>query len=167
VATKTLQEELQRREPFESLEQEATLSLLRTSDLLDNRIARFLRQHDLTPSQYNVLRILGREGRPMPCLDVAKRMVQVAAPITRVVDQLLAQGLVSKTQAREDHRVFLIGLTTRARSLLRKLDQPVLQLHASLLGKVDPADLQELIRILREVRQQMIVSGATRADAQL
>lgn len=155
MAAQTLQEELQREVPFESLEQEAALSILRTSELLYNRIARFLRQHDLTPSQYNVLRILRREGRPMPCLDVAERMVQVAAPITRVVDQLLAQDLISKTQSNEDRRVFLIELTTRARALLRKLDQPMLQLHASLLGKVDQTELQELVRILQEVRQQI------------
>ena len=55
---RTLQDELKKRKPFDSLEQEATLAILRTSDLLENRIARLLRESNLTLSQYNVLRIL-------------------------------------------------------------------------------------------------------------
>ena len=84
-----LREELKKRGPFASLEQEATLAILRTSDLLENRLARLLREYGLTPSQYNVLRILRGEGAPLPCLEVASRMIQVAPAITRVVDQLL------------------------------------------------------------------------------
>ena len=49
-------------------EQEAMLAIMRTSDLLENRLARLLREHGLTLSQYNVLRILRGEGKPMPCL---------------------------------------------------------------------------------------------------
>ncbi len=66
-----LKDELKKRGPFSSVEQEATLSILRTSDLLENRIARLLREHSLTMTQYNVLRILRGEGKPMPCLEVA------------------------------------------------------------------------------------------------
>jgi hypothetical protein len=68
---KSLRDELKKKRAFDSVEQEAMLSILRTSDLLENRLARLLREHDLTPSQYNVLRILRGEGSPMPCLEVA------------------------------------------------------------------------------------------------
>ena len=83
----TLQSELKKRGPFASIEQEATLAVLRTSDLLENRLARLLREHGLTLSQYNVLRILRGEGKPLPCLEVASRMIQVAPAITRVVSR--------------------------------------------------------------------------------
>ena len=122
----TLREELKKKRGFDSVEQEAMLSILRTSDLLDNRLARLLRQHDLTPSQYNVLRILRGESQPMPCLEVASRMIQVAPAITRVVDQLISRGWIEKRQSEQDRRVFLIELTSSGRKLLAKLDQPVL-----------------------------------------
>jgi DNA-binding MarR family transcriptional regulator len=148
----TLQNELKKREPFDSVEQEATLAVMRTSDLLENRLARLLREHDLTLTQYNVLRILRGEGKSLPCLEVANRMIQVAPAITRVVDQLLALKLITKTQSTLDRRVFEIQLTTTAIRLLKVLDQPILDLHASLLSSVSKADLKTLIRILEAVR---------------
>ena len=94
----SLQSELKKRGPFASVEQEAMLALMRTSDLLENRMARLLRDYGLTLTQYNVLRILRGERKPLPCLEVAERMIQVAPAITRVVDQLLKLGLITKTQ---------------------------------------------------------------------
>ncbi len=148
----TLQNELKKRGPFDSVEQEATLAVMRTSDLLENRLARLLREHDLTLTQYNVLRILRGEGKSLPCLEVANRMIQVAPAITRVVDQLLALKLITKTQSTLDRRVFEIELTPVASRLLKALDQPILDLHASLLANVSNADLKTLIRILEAVR---------------
>lgn len=149
---RTLQDEIKKRKPFDSVEQEATLAIMRTSDLLENRIARLLREYNLTLSQYNVLRILRGEGKPMPCLEVADRMIQVAPAITRVMDQLLALGLVTKTQSNHDRRVFEVELTSEASRLLKKIDQPILDLHASLLSNVAKSDLTSLIRLLESVR---------------
>ena len=148
----TLQDELKKRGPFDSVEQEATLAVMRTSDLLENRVARLLREHGLTLTQYNVLRILRGEGKPLPCLEVADRMIQVAPAITRVVDQLLALKLITKTQSAHDRRVFEIELTSAASRLLKKLDKPILELHASLLSNVSKPELKALIRILEAVR---------------
>ena len=148
----TLQAELRKRDPFASVEQEATLAILRTSDLLENRLARLLRAHGLTPSQYNVLRILRGEGQPMPCLEVAERMIQVAPAITRVVDQLLKLDLISKKQSADDRRVFTIEMKPSAQRLLKKLDQPMLDMHAALLEGVTKSDQKNLIRILEKVR---------------
>jgi DNA-binding MarR family transcriptional regulator len=147
-----LHNELKKRGPFASVEQEAMLAIMRTSDLLENRLARLLREHGLTLSQYNVLLILRGEGKPLPCLEVAERMIQVAPAITRVVDQLLAMDLISKTQSSEDRRVFTIELKPAAIQLLADLDQPVLDLHATLMNGVKKGDLKSLIQTLEAVR---------------
>ena len=149
---KTLQKELSKRNPFESIEQEAMLSIMRTSDLLENRLARLLRQFELTPTQYNVLRILRGEGKPLPCLEVANRMIQVAPAITRVVDQLLALKLISKTQSTEDRRVHTLELRPAGDKLLAKLDQPIIDLHIELFTGVSKAKQASLVQILQEIR---------------
>jgi DNA-binding MarR family transcriptional regulator len=148
----TLRDDLNKHGPFASVEQEAMLAIMRTSDLLENRLARLLREFRLTPSQYNILRILRGEGKPLPCLEVAERMIQVAPAITRVVDQLLALDLISKTQSSEDRRVFAIELKPAAIRLLADLDQPVLDLHATLMNGVKKRDLKLLIQTLEAVR---------------
>jgi DNA-binding MarR family transcriptional regulator len=156
MSAKTLRDELKKRGPFATVEQEAMLAIMRTSDLLENRLARLLRESGLTLSQYNVLRILRGEGQPLPCLEVAERMIQVAPAITRVVDQLLALDLIRKTQSAEDRRVFTIELKPAATKLLAALDQPVLDLHAALMKGVKKSDLKSLIQTLEEVRAAVV-----------
>ena len=152
---KTLRQDLKKRGSFDSVQQEATLSILRTSDLLENRIARLLREHGLTMSQYNVLRILRGEGKPLPCLEIANRMIQVAPAITRVVDQLLKLKYVTKTQSAMDRRVFEIEITAPAKRVLKKIDAPLLDLHADLLAGVSKSDLRSLIQILEIARSRI------------
>ena len=71
-----LQRELKKKRPFESPEQEVILNVMRTNDQFQNRFGRLFREYGLTSSQYNVLRILRGEGKPMPCLEVGDRMTQ-------------------------------------------------------------------------------------------
>ena len=85
----TLQAELKKRDPFDSLEQEAFLNLLRTTDQLNCEFTRLFMAHGLSGPQYNVLRILrgaGEEG--LPCLEIASQMITRMPDITRLVDRL-------------------------------------------------------------------------------
>src|SRR5260370_27978003 len=77
MTTPKLQHEIKKKRPFESPQQEAALSVLRTSDQLQIRFARLFRDHGLTPSQYNILRILRGEGKPLPILEIAARTITV------------------------------------------------------------------------------------------
>lgn len=153
----SLQNELKKRNPFDSVEQEAMLALMRTTDLLENRLARLFREYGLTLTQYNVLRILRGVGKPMPCLEVAERMIQVAPAITRVVDQLLKLKLIVKTQSSSDRRIFEIELTQAASKLLKKMDKPVLDLHANLLSSVKKGELRSMIGTLEMIRRGVLV----------
>ena len=72
------------------------LSLLRTNDQLQIRFARLFREHGLTPSQYNILRILRGEARPLPILEIAGRTVTVVPGITGLIDRLEAKQDINK-----------------------------------------------------------------------
>src|SRR5215210_4522709 len=106
-----LQDELRKQKPFESLEQEAALNLFRTSDRLQHRIAKLFREHGLTPSQYNILRILRGEGKPMPCLEIAHRTITVVPGITGLIDRLEEASLVKRQRSEEDRRVVNVSIT--------------------------------------------------------
>ncbi len=147
-----LKDEIKKREPFASPKQEALLGILRTSDLLENRVARVLRGYELTMSQYNVLRILRGEGKPLPTIEVAARMIQVAPAITRVIDQLSRIGLVDRSQAAHDGRVFLIQLTKEGVQLLKKMYTPVNQIHEDLMTGIPDEELRLLNGMLSRLR---------------
>lgn len=148
-----LQHELKKKHPFDSLEQEAILNLLRTSDWIDNRFGRLFRDYGLTNSQYNVLRILRGEGQPMPSLEIADRMIQVVPAITGLIDRLEKQELVVRRRCTDDRRIVYVEITSKGLSLLKQLDPAVHQLHQTLVGHLSPAELTKLSSLLDKARQ--------------
>jgi len=147
-----LQRELKKRHPFDSLHQAAVLNVLRTSDQFQNRFGRFFRQYQLTSSQYNVLRILRGEGQPLPCLEIASRMIQVVPAITGLIDRLEQQELVLRQRSPDDRRVIFVELTEKARQLLDQIEGPINELHMQMVSGLSNAELKELSRLLEKVR---------------
>jgi DNA-binding MarR family transcriptional regulator len=147
-----LQHELKKKRPFESPEQEAALSVLRTSDQFEIRLARLLREYGLTPSQYNILRILRGEGKPLPILEIASRTITVVPGITGLIDRLEQAGFVNRLRCDKDRRVIYVALTDQGITTLANLDEPLAEFHRKLLGHLSGVELKELIRLLEKVR---------------
>src|ERR1700730_6471851 len=145
MTTPKLQHELRKKRPFESPEQEAALSVVRTSDQLQIRFARLFRNHGLTPSQYNVLRILRGEGKPLPILEIASRTITIVPGITGLIDRLEQAGFVNRLRCEKDRRVIYVALTDNGITTLAALDEPINALHGKLLGHLSQAYLKELI----------------------
>jgi MarR family 2-MHQ and catechol resistance regulon transcriptional repressor len=156
MASGSLQHELKKRHPFATPTEEAILNLFRTSDQIQLRFARVFGAHGLTPSQYNVLRILRGEGKPLPCLEIAGRMVTRVPAITGLIDRLEAKGLVRRERSADDRRVVFVAINAKALDLLAELDEPLGNLHAQLLGHLKQGELQELIRLLEKARGPLV-----------
>src|SRR5689334_13063057 len=139
-----LQRELKKKRPFDSPEQEAMLNIARTADRFGICFARLFRGHGLTPSQYNVLRILRGEGRPLPILEVADRLIAAVPGITGLIDRLEGMGLVTRERSTEDRRVVFVAITPKGLAVLSGLDEPVEALHKRLVGHLSQAELREL-----------------------
>jgi DNA-binding MarR family transcriptional regulator len=159
MATTKLQHELKKKRPFESPGQEAALSIVRTSDQLQIRFAREFRHHGLTPSQYNILRILRGEGKPLPILEIASRTITVVPGITGLIDRLEQAGFVNRLRCEKDRRVIHVALTDLGIEALAALDEPLGALHKKLLGHMSHAELTELIRLLEKVREPLTGDG--------
>lgn len=155
MMTPKLQHELKKKRPFESVEEEVALNIVRTSDRVQIRVARLLREHGLTPSQYNVLRILRGEGKPLPILEIASRTVTVVPGITGLIDRLERAGLVNRLRCEKDRRVIYVALTDHGATAVAGLDEPLIALHRKLLGHLSQAELKELIRLLEKVREPL------------
>ncbi len=139
---------------FDSLEQEVFLNLWRTYDRLRALEDELFGRHDLTPQQYNALRLL-RAAHPdkVPTLLLARRLVSHAPDITRLLDKLERRGLVERDRPADNRRVVRVGITEAGRALLRSLRDPVRDCHARQLGHLSPRDLKELAALLRAARQ--------------
>lgn len=128
------------------------LSLLRTNDQVQIHFTRLFQEYGLTPSQYNVLRILRGDGKPLPILEIAQRTVTVVPGITGLIDRLEQAGMVCRRRCSEDRRVIYVAISDPALKLLARLDRPVQDLEHQLLANLKPAELKNLIRLLEKAR---------------
>ncbi len=147
-----LQSALKKQRPFDAPEEEVSLNLMRTGDILQAGFARLFKEHGISSPLYNVLRILRGEGAPLPCLEVASRMVTRVPDMTRLVDRLEALGLVARARIEEDRRVVLVAITETGLALLESLEGPVHDLHRRQLGHLSPEETAELNRLLVKAR---------------
>jgi DNA-binding MarR family transcriptional regulator len=138
---------------FDSLEQEVFLNLWRTYDRLRALEEELFSRHDLTPQQYNALRLLRAEhpGK-LPTLGLASRLVSRAPDITRLLDKLEQRGFIIRDRPADNRRMVCVGITQAGLDLLQTLDAPVRECHTRQLGHLAPADLVKLSTLLRAAR---------------
>jgi DNA-binding MarR family transcriptional regulator len=157
-----LKDEIRKAKPFASAEQEAFLNALRTADVLTRGLADLLKPAGLSPTQYNVLRILrgagggaAGEGRPaLSCGEIAERMITAEPDVTRLLDRLEKAGLAERERSTEDRRVVRARVTEKGLAVLERLDGPVLELHERQLGHLGRERLRQLIELLEAARDR-------------
>ena len=138
---------------FDSAEQEAFLSLWRTYDRLRALEDELFAQFELTPQQYNVLRVLrAAYPEPLPTLLVAERLVSRAPDITRMIDKLEQRELVRRDRPAHNRRTVLIAITDAGLALVETIAEPLRECHARQLGHLPRADLKQLAALLKAAR---------------
>ena len=141
------------RRRFDSLEQEVFLHLWRTYDRLRAFEDALFDEYDLTPQQYNALRLLrGQHPDKIHTLELAGRLVSRAPDITRVLDKLERRGLIDRDRPADNRRVVRIGITDAGIALLDRLQEPIRRCHARQLGHLSRQDLEHLVNLLRAAR---------------
>jgi len=140
--------------PFSSIEEEAFLNLLRTSDLLHRAFQRKTRRWGLTSTQYNVLRIL-RGARPqgLTCAAIGARMIAAEPDTTRLLARLKSLRLIQQHRDPHDRRAIWTRISDLGLERLRAMDPTVRRIPRQLLGHVSRSDLAELIRLLELARR--------------
>lgn len=148
-----LQRELQQTKPFSSLEQAVLIGLRLAAHRVWDPWTRFLEEHaDLTPNQYNVLRILRGAG-VAGCASgsIGERMITRDPDVTRLVDRLAQRGLVRRVRDEDDRRVVRVLITPAGLELLNGLDDLVREMPVKLLGEIPRAKLEQLSKLLDDV----------------
>jgi DNA-binding MarR family transcriptional regulator len=149
----TLRSEIKQSKPFGSPEEEAQLNLERTAAVLGHAFADALKPHGITPTQYNVLRILRGAGAEGLCRnEVRDRLISQVPDVTRLLDRLEESGLVERERSAADRRQVSTRITHAGLALLRSLDRPVAAVHKRLLGHLNARQLRSLSELLTLAR---------------
>lgn len=148
-----LRNEIRQTKPFASTAAEAHLSIERTAAVLGHAVAERLKAFGITPTQYNVLRILRGAGTSGLCRnEIRDRLVAQVPDVTRLLDRLESSGLIERSRSTTDRRLVSTQITEAGLALLARLDEPVLEMHEHMLGHMSAEQLQTLIELLALAR---------------
>ncbi len=134
-------------------EEEAFLNVIQTAEALMWGVAETLKPAALTPTQYNILRILrgaGAEG--VSCKEAAERMVTKDSDVTRLLDRLEQQRLIKRERHGRDRRVVMTVITDKGLKQLAQLDEPMQELHRRQLAHLGKERLHSLADLLELAR---------------
>jgi DNA-binding MarR family transcriptional regulator len=133
---------------FDGPVHEAVLNLMVAAAHVREQLDRVCHAHRLSPAQYNVLRILrGAHPEGYPRCEIARRMIERAPDVTRLIDRLQASGLVDRGSSDRDRRLSVTRITSRGIELLDRMRADVDAVGRAWAEKLSPADARELSRI--------------------
>ena len=148
----TIAAALRQTKPFSSPESAAYLALVRVASRFEQQTSDLLKPHGITPTQYNVLRILRGAGDDgLACGGVLERLVTRDPDITRLLDRLERLGYATRNRDGQDRRVVLSQITESGRELLARLDEPVTALHRAQLADLGPDGVEQLSILLGQI----------------
>jgi DNA-binding MarR family transcriptional regulator len=140
---------------FSSLEEEAFLNLIQTTDHLSRPIEAMFKQSALSPTQFNVLRILLTAGEGgLSCGQICDQMITRDPDMTRLLDRLEKRQLIARSRDGGDRRIVRARITSAAMELLATLDEPVKALQRQQFKHMNQDRLRALIELLEQARNE-------------
>lgn len=139
---------------FDSLAQEAYLSLWRTYDRLKAFEDELFSGYGLSAQQYNTLRLLEAAApEAMTVQRLGEKLISRAPDMTRLLDRLEAGGWISRVRPPQNRRSVHVTLTSQGIALLKELAGKVRDCHERQLGHLTTEQQQKLIELLAAVRK--------------
>lgn len=107
---------------FRNNHHKVMVNLLFTHAWLLEKIKDFAKREDITPQQFNILRILSYNTKPLSTLQIRERMLDRMSDTSRIVNRLVAKKLVKKRDSKKDKRLVEISILPQGIAVLKRLD---------------------------------------------
>lgn len=138
---------------FRNSYQKAAINLIYTLSWIRERTRVIFEAEDITPQQFNILRILrGSFPQPLSTLQIRERMLEKMSDTSRIVDRLIAKGLVKKLTCKNDRRLVDVIITDKGKKLLERLDTRQDEIDG-VLGNLSDAEATLLSELLDKIRE--------------
>lgn len=146
-----IEEDIQQNK-FRNPHQKAAINLLYTFSWIRDKTKTFFDAEDITPQQFNILRILrGSFPQPLSTLQIRERMLEKMSDTSRIVDRLIAKGLVKKLTCKNDRRLVDVIITDKGKKMLERLDEKQDEIDG-VLGNLSEKDANILSDLLDKIR---------------
>ena len=146
-----IEEAIQQKE-FKDPYNKLVVNLLYTHSYLVTAQASLFKPKDLSPEQYNVLRILrGQNGKPLTVSSIQDRMLNKMSNASRLVEKLKNKGMVKREECPADRRQVDIVITDKGLSVLNELEKQVEEFNRQIVN-LNTQEVNELNDLLDKLR---------------
>ena len=136
-----------------SNEKKTLLNIMFAEITVSDHFSEILKPYDLSPEQYNVLRILrGQKGKPANMCVIQERMIAKTSNTTRLVDKLLLKELVTREVCPDNRRKMEVQITSKGLEVLSVLDSKVIEHENYFAQKLTSEELTQLNDLLEKYR---------------
>jgi DNA-binding MarR family transcriptional regulator len=149
-----IEQDIQQKANFRNEFHKVIVNLMYTHNWVMEKSKKFFEQGDLTPQQFNILRILRGAGQPISTLQIRQRMLDKMSDTSRIVDRLLKKGLVKKVVCKNDRRLVDVTISEKGMKLLEKLDTYNEEVDAMLSG-ISEEEAKILNQLLDKLRKSV------------
>lgn len=140
-----------REHTFTSDLEKAVTNLILAHNWVMEKFKTDLERFNLTGQQFNILRILKTESRPLSTMQIRDRMLDKMSDTSRIVDRLVAKDLVSKKVSALDKRLVDVVITQKGLALLERLDNESVRMENA-LSTLSAEELFKLNQLLGKIR---------------
>jgi DNA-binding MarR family transcriptional regulator len=141
-----------RQSRFRNEHQKAGINMIYTYGWMMERQKQLFAIEDITPQQFNILRILrGNHLQPLSTLQIRERMLDKMSDTSRIVDRLITKGLVKKGISKTDRRLVDVTISKKGEKLLERMDSRQDDLD-NITGNLSMKEAATLSQLLDKMR---------------
>ena len=129
------------------------VNIVYTANWLSLHHSKQCKEYDITPEQFNILRILrGQHPKPATVNLMIERMLNKMSNVSRLVEKLRKKGLVERQISKEDRRACDVLITKKGLDLLQELDKAEKEWHKR-ISHLSEAEAEKLNALLDKLRK--------------
>ena len=137
---------------FKSEHQRAIVNLIFTYNWTTEKLKRLFDKEGLTMQQFNILRILRGNEKPMSTLQIRERMLDKMSDTSRIVDRLIIKKLAKKVICKTDKRLVDVSITEKGKEMLQKIDLKEDEIQ-NIVHALSEKEAKTLNKLLDKIRQ--------------
>lgn len=124
ICAMKLEASIKQTKPFNSELQKLVINIQFTASYFNCMMSQRLKPFDLSPQQFNVLRILkGKHPDSYSNQEITERMIDKSSNATRIADKLVEKKLITRTANKADRRAVDIRITAKGLALLEEINE--------------------------------------------
>ncbi len=147
-----LEEAIQQKTPFRSQREKAIVNLIYTQNWVAGKMKDHFAMFEITPKQYNILRILKGAQSPVSIAYIRARLLDRLSDVSRIIDRLQSRGLVDKKPSDVDRRLIDVKLSYAGDELVQKISNAEKGVR-DIMSRLTDEDIHVLNGLLEKIRQ--------------